>query len=80
MFTDPKLSNILKRDPSTKLKFGSDLIIAAMAIVHQATIVSFDGDYLDCIHASFPLPGLFHPGRGEWLIRHPELGSTGNDI
>ena len=70
MFSDPKLNNFLKQNPrSPKLKFGSDLIISAMAIIHQAAIVSFDGDYLEHIHHRYPLPGLFHPGRKEWLIR-----------
>ncbi len=71
MFAFPALRNFLVPEPrSTKLKFGSDIIIAAMAIVRQAVVVSFDEDYLR-IHQHFPLPGLFHPGRGEWLIDPP---------
>jgi hypothetical protein len=74
MFADPELRNFLQQDPrSAKLKFGADLIISAMAIVHQAAIVSFDRDFLEQIHGRYPLPGLFHPGRREWLISPLEV-------
>jgi predicted nucleic acid-binding protein len=69
MFAAPALRNFLLPQPrSTKLKFGGDVIVAAMAIVHRATIVSFDVDDYRQIHDHFPLPGLFHPGRNEWVI------------
>ncbi len=71
MFGFPALRNFLVPDPdSKKLKFGCDITIAAMAIVRQAVIVSFDGGYM-AIHEHFALPGLFDPGRGEWLIGAP---------
>jgi predicted nucleic acid-binding protein len=74
MFADPGLRDFLEQDPrSSKLKFGADLIISAMAIVHQSAIVSFDGDFL-LVHERYQIPGLFHPGRGEWLIPHSERG------
>ena len=69
MFAAPALRNFLLPQPrSTKLKFGGDVIVAAMAIVHRATIVSFNIDDYRQIHDHFPLPGLFHPGRNEWVI------------
>ena len=69
MFAAPSLRNFLLPQPrSPKLKFGADLIIAAMAIVHRAVIVSFNVDDYRQIHDHFPLPGLFHPGRNAWII------------
>ena len=73
MFADPALRNFLLPNPgSPKPKFGGDIIIAAMAIVYQAAIVSFNvDDYLQ-IHQRYPLPGLFHPGRREWVLKPAE--------
>ncbi len=73
MFAAPALRNFLLPQPrSTKLKFGGDVIVAAMAIVHRAAIVSFNVDDYRQIHAHFPLPGLFHPGRNAWDIEPTE--------
>ena len=69
MFAAPTLRNFLMPQPrSIKLKFGGDVIVAAMGIVHRATIVSFNVDDYRQINDHFPLPGLFHPGRNEWVI------------
>ena len=73
MFAAPALRNFLMPQPrSTKLKFGGDVIVAAMAIVHRATIVSFNVDDYRLIHDHYPLPGLFHPGLNEWVIEPTE--------
>ena len=75
LFASPALRNFLKSDPrSTKLKFGADLIVAATAIVHAAAVVSFNVDDYVQIHTHFLLPGLYHPGRDEWVIE-PKCGA-----
>jgi predicted nucleic acid-binding protein len=70
MFSAPALRNFLHPAPrSPKLKFGADLIVAATAIVRGAVVVSFNvSDYAQ-IDAHFPLPGLYHPGRDEWVVQ-----------
>ncbi|WP_374312889.1 type II toxin-antitoxin system VapC family toxin [Dongia sp.] len=73
-----KLRNFLQPSPnSKKLKFGGDLIIASTAIVRGATIVSFNVADYQAIHQHFDLPGLYHPGRQEWMIEYnPDKGYT----
>lgn len=71
MFAAPALRNFLQQSPnSTKLKFGVDLIVAATAIVREAAVVSFNVSDYEAIHQHFPLPGLYHPGRDEWIIAY----------
>ncbi len=46
-----------------------DLIIAATAIVHQATVVTFNvGDFV-LIDRHFPLPAVLDPGTGQYAVR-----------
>ncbi len=75
MFSTPALRNFLWPDPrSTKLKFGVDLSVASTAIVHDGVVVTFNTlDYLE-IHQHFPLPGLYNPGRDEWVIAGEDDG------
>jgi predicted nucleic acid-binding protein len=69
MFTTPRLRSFVSQDPkSTKLKLGADLIVAATAIVCEAAVVSFNVSDYQQIDEHFSLPGLYHPGRDEWLI------------
>jgi toxin FitB len=70
MFSTPALRNFLWPDPrSTKLKLGADLIVAATAIIRGAAVVSFNLSDYEQIHAHFPIPGLYQPGSGEWVIK-----------
>jgi predicted nucleic acid-binding protein len=76
MFAAPVLRNFLQQNPnSTKLKFGVDLIVAATAIVRGAAVVSFNVSDYESIHQYFPLPGLYHPGRDEWIIAYDPASS-----
>lgn len=69
LFVAPALRNFLWPEPrSPKPKLGIDLIVAATAIVHRGPVVTFNvADYRQ-IHPHFPLPGLYNPGRDEWVI------------
>ncbi|TXH35596.1 MAG: hypothetical protein E6Q98_14975 [Rhodospirillaceae bacterium] len=72
MFLTPALRNFLQtQTKSSKLKIGGDLIVAATAVIREATVVSFNVSDYQTIHKHFPLPGLYHPGRDEWLIGNP---------
>lgn len=69
MAATPALRNFLLQSPNArKIKTGEDLAIAATAIVHQAAIVTFNEVDFRIIHEHFPLPGVFHPGRLQWVI------------
>lgn len=54
---------------SAKLKFGEDLAIAATAISIGAVVASFNIKDFIAIHMHFPLPGIYHPGQGTWVVR-----------
>ncbi|TWF49480.1 PIN domain-containing protein [Neorhizobium alkalisoli] len=57
-----------EHEKSKRLKFGSDPIIAATAIAHGMPIATVDArDYM-LIHRYFPLPGLYDPVVGEWVV------------
>ncbi len=69
MFSTPRLKNFLWPSPnSTKPKFGIDLIVAATAIVFDGAVVTFNVKDYQAVHKHFPLPGLFNPKDGEWVI------------
>ena len=55
------------------VQLGDDPRIAALAISLDAAVVTFDVDDFQRIHKHFPLPGLFHPGRLEWIVGEPPL-------
>lgn len=60
----PALRCLWVPDPAAKkTKLGQDLLIAATAIVHSATLVSLDLYDFARIHRHFPLPGFVCPGR-----------------
>lgn len=60
----PALRNFWVPDPGAKKpKLGQDLLIAATAIVHDATLVSLDLRGFARIHRYFPLPGFVCPGQ-----------------
>lgn len=71
MYAAPPLRHFHIRDPnSNRLRTGEDLMIAATAITHGLTIVTFDVDDFLQIHRLFPLPGLLSPARG-WVVELP---------
>lgn len=60
-----------EHEKSKRLKFGSDPIIAATAIAHGMPIATIDArDYM-LIHHYYPLPGLYDPVAGEWVVDPP---------
>lgn len=59
-------------EKSRRLKFGSDPLIAATAIVHSMPIATLDVRDFALINHYFALPGVFHPLSGEWIIPPPE--------
>lgn len=65
--TCPDVNGIKKR----KLKFGSDPMIAATAIVHQMPIATLNVRDFILIDRYFPLPGLFDPISMEWIVGPP---------
>jgi toxin FitB len=69
MFVTPALKHFLLPDPRSKRpKSGAGLIVAATAIVHEATVVTVNkADFLR-IHAHFPLPSLYDPFAMEWRV------------
>jgi predicted nucleic acid-binding protein len=72
MCATPALRNfLLQSHHSKKLKTGEDLTIAAAAISHDACVVTFDHADFRTIHEHFPLPGIYHPGRPEWIVGQP---------
>ncbi len=74
MWTTPSLNNFVRNDPRIrKHKSGADLAVAACAISHGLAIVTNDvADFMQ-VHADFPLPGLFSPFDGHWLVEPSEL-------
>ena len=75
MFTTPELKNFLYPDPDSKRpKSGADLIIAATAIVHEATVVTINRADYERIHAHFPLPGLYEPFSDTFVV-DPDAGA-----
>lgn len=74
----PALRSFLVHEPGAKkTKTGADLAIAAIAIAGQAAIATNnDSDFLT-IDRYFPLPGLFNPFAGKWLVEpHPLPGES----
>jgi predicted nucleic acid-binding protein len=69
MFVTPSLKNFVLPDPkSNQPKSEVDLMVAATAIVHGATLVTMNRDVNLRIHAEFPLPSLYEPFAMEWLV------------
>ena len=58
-------------EKSRRLNFGSDPLIAATAIAHEMPIATLDVRDFALINHYFPLPGLFDPMSGEWIIGPP---------
>lgn len=54
-----------------KLKFGSDPMIAATAIVHEMPIATLNVRDFLLIDRYFPLPGVFDPLSMEWIVDPP---------
>jgi predicted nucleic acid-binding protein len=67
-FTDP--------DKPKKRRPGQDLLIAATAISYDMPIATCDEKDFVAIDQRFPLPGVFDPAAGAWLVprlrRKPE--------
>lgn len=64
--------NAPEYEKSRKLKFGSDPVIAATAIAHEMPIATLDVRDFMLINHFFPLPGLYDPSSGEWVIGPPD--------
>jgi len=63
------LRNFIITDPRRKLqKSPADLAIAAIAIAESATVATGNHAHFEEIHALFPLPGLFNPFTGVWVV------------
>jgi len=70
MFVTPSLKSFVLPDPNGKRpKSGVDLILAATAIVHGATLVTINRKHFVSIHDAYPLPSLYDPFSAEWVIR-----------
>lgn len=69
MFSTPALRNfVVPEARARRIKTGVDLTIAATAIVHQATVVTFNvGDFVR-IDRHFPLPAVFDPGAQQFAV------------
>ena len=78
MFATPSLKNFVLPDMrSRRPKSGTDLMIAATAIVYGATVVTVNqGDFLR-IHTEFGLPSLYEPFAMQWAIGPPALDAEG---
>lgn len=65
----PALRNFLIQEPrSKKTKTGGDLAIAAIAIAKEAVVATNNESDFLTINSHFPLPGLFNPLAGKWLV------------
>ena len=74
MFATPLLKNFVLPDIRSKRpKSGADLVIAATAIVHGATVVTVNQDDFLRIHTEFTLPSLYEPFAMQWAIGAPEV-------
>jgi predicted nucleic acid-binding protein len=51
------------------IKLSQDLLIAATAIVIDATVATCNTRDFRRIHLHAKLPGLYHPGDGRWEVR-----------
>jgi len=51
------------------IKLSQDLLIAATAIVIDATVATCNTRDFRRIHLHAKLPGLYHPGEGRWEVR-----------
>jgi predicted nucleic acid-binding protein len=69
----PALRNFLMHDPGAKkTKTGADLAIASIAIARNAVVTTGNGSDFLLIHRHFPLPGLYDPFAGKWLVEPPK--------
>ena len=73
MTETPALRNFLVHDPATKkTKTGADLAIASIAIAHKAVVATGNCSDFLFIHGHFPLPGLYDPFQGKWVVKPSE--------
>jgi toxin FitB len=73
----PALRNLLVHDPGAKkTKTGADLAIASIAITHRAVVTTGNCSDFLFIHRHFPLPGLYDPFHGKWVIKPNEDNTT----
>lgn len=78
MSETPALRNFLVHDPGTrKTKTGADLAIASIAIAHNAVVATGNGGDFLLINQHFPLPGLYDPFQGRWLVEPPDSAAGG---
>ncbi len=63
-YTDP--------DRPKKRRPGQDLFVAATAIAYKIPIATCDSKDYQAITAWFPLPGVYNPSTGVWLVPRAE--------
>jgi predicted nucleic acid-binding protein len=69
IFVEPKLRNFLNAPrAAARPRMAGDLVLAATAIAKGLPIATFNVGDFQAISLLFPLPGAFHPGRGEWFV------------
>lgn len=72
----PGLRDFLVQHPGAKeTKTGADLAIAAIAIAHGAVVATNNEKDFLTINRLFPLPGLYNPFSGDWVIEPTDSGS-----
>lgn len=70
MHETASLRNFLAVDPrQKKRKTPADLLIASIAIAEDAIIATGNSSHFEQIHEEFPLPGLYNPFKGEWVVQ-----------
>lgn len=62
----------LWRIDSEKKMPGQDLFVAAISIVHRIPIATLDTMDFLMIDRYFPLPGVYNPAFGSWLVDPPD--------
>lgn len=70
MYCCNRLSHLWYTDPDkpNKRRPGQDLFVAATAIVYDFPIATCDEKDYRAIAEQFPLPGVFNPSTGAWLL------------
>jgi len=82
MYCCDQLSHLWYTDPDKpkKRRPGQDLFIAATAIAYEIPIATCDSKDYSAIDQRFPLPGVFDPSAGAWLIAREERQPEPEDM
>jgi len=76
MHACPPLRTFITGGTGSKPQTGADLIIAACAIANGLVVVTRNTPHFALIHDQFPLPGLFNPFDGKWVVRTPPAATA----